>query len=162
MQAVHSLQNWIKSNTLIKAEDVLIEALPNSTYLVSGDFATGQLKMFVGFIERCEDASLYAQIIYKWAESLGRPLRDEIKFEALRIDNKTWDYYFWFDWMDKTSLGADGEPAAVCPIPTDPAQADTPPDAMIINDETINTNVITVEGESLQVNGQYLTFQQNP
>lgn len=140
MQAVRSLQSWIQANTKLKKEDVVVDALPDSTYLISGNFATGNLKMFVGFVERCEDASAFAQIIYKWAESLGRPIETEIKFEALRIDHKTWDYYFWFDWLDKTNLGAEGEPAEACPIPSDPAEAFAPPVDLFINDEEITTD----------------------
>ena len=160
MQAVRSLQNWIKTNTKIKAEDVIVDALADSTYLVSGNFAQADLKLFVGFVERSEDASGFAQIIYKWAQSQGRPLQKDLKFEALRIDNNTWDYYFWFDWMDKTSLGQAGEDAECCGIPTDPALADERPDSVLLNEEEINTNLVTHDRETLSYNDEPLVYTQ--
>lgn len=140
MQAVRSLQSWIQANTKLKKEDVVVDALPDSTYLISGNFATGKLKLFVGFIEQSKDAGVFAQLIYKWAEACGNPIKEEIKFEALRIDHKTWDYYFNFDWIDKTNLGEPGEEAEACPIPADPAEAFTPPVDLFLNDEEITTD----------------------
>lgn len=161
MHAVKSLQDWIKANTKLKAEDVIVDALPGSTYLVSDNFASGDLKLFVGFIEQSKDASVFAELIYKWAKSCGRPLDKEIKFEALRINNNTWDYYFNFDWLDKTDLGEPGEKAVSCPIPIDPAQADAPPNEMQINGETVNTNLITHNGEAIKINDQNITYSSN-
>lgn len=137
MRAVTSLSSWIKANTNIKAEDVIIDALPGSTYFISGNFSTANLKMFVGFIERSEDAGPFAQIIYKWAAAQGRPLREAISVEALSIDSNTWDYYFTFEWVDKNNLGEDGEAGEACPIPVDQAEAFASPEAIFINDEEI-------------------------
>ncbi|PCJ33018.1 MAG: hypothetical protein COA90_00910 [Gammaproteobacteria bacterium] len=134
MLIIKSIQNFIDEHTKIKRDDYIVDVLPNSRYHVEGNIASGFLTLLVAFNERSDDASGYAQLIYKWAETQGYALRDDIKFEALRISHDTFDYYFTFDWLDKVNVGEMGQKAMASPVP-DSLTAGSPAfDSIVLND----------------------------